>query len=314
MHIGLLTDSLRHLGVDEALDVAQGLGLVDLEFGTGNWSPARHLSLDDLLSSADRRDEFLGKFTERGMTLSALNTSGNQLHPSEGDQHDRVVRDTIRLAALLGVKKIVMMSGLPAIHDGDRVAPWITAAWPRENVAFLEEQWYRAAEYWRGLAPFAADAGIEQIAVEMHGNQLVYNAPTLLRLREAAGSLVGANMDPSHLMWMGADPIECVRALGGAIYHVHAKDTKIEALAKTRTVMETLPSAERARRAWNYVTLGNGHPDGQAFWSEFVRALDSAGYDGVLSIEHEDVAHTPEQGLALTIEVLKKALGAPAAV
>ena len=52
-----------------------------------------------------------------------------------------------------------------------------------------------------------------------------------MRLREACGEVVGVNFDPSHLMWMGADPLAAIEALGPAIYHVHAKDTRIEAAA-----------------------------------------------------------------------------------
>jgi sugar phosphate isomerase/epimerase len=56
-------------------------------------------------------------------------------------------------------------------------------------------------------------------------NQLVYNVPTLLKLRQATHPIVGANLDPSHLFWMGADPLAAIDALGDAIHHVHAKDT-----------------------------------------------------------------------------------------
>lgn len=52
----------------------------------------------------------------------------------------------------------------------------------------------------------------------MHANQLVYNVPNLLRLREAVGDTVGANFDPSHLLWMGADPFAAIAALDGAIH------------------------------------------------------------------------------------------------
>jgi sugar phosphate isomerase/epimerase len=62
---------------------------------------------------------------------------------------------------------------------------------------------------------------------EMHPRFVVYNAATLLCLREAVGEQIGANYDPSHLFWQGADPIEVVRTLGAAIYHVHAKDMAI---------------------------------------------------------------------------------------
>ena len=60
--------------------------------------------------------------------------------------------------------------------------------------------------------------------------QLVYNPETLLRLRTAIGPIIGMNLDPSHLFWMGGDPIEAARVLGaeGALYHIHAKDARRE--------------------------------------------------------------------------------------
>src|ERR1700759_4966333 len=88
-------------------------------------------------------------------------------------------------------------------------------------------QWDTAIPYWRALGAFARQENV-QLALEMHANQLVYNAPTVLRLREAAGPVFGANLDPRPLMWMGADPVQSARALEGAIYHVHAKDTRLE--------------------------------------------------------------------------------------
>jgi sugar phosphate isomerase/epimerase len=109
-------------------------------------------------------------------------------------------------------------------------------------------------------------------------------------------------------MWMGADPVASARALEGAIYHVHAKDTRIEPSVATRTRLETAFFTERDARAWNYVTLGQGHPGGVEFWREFCAALAAAGYDGVLSIEHEDVALTPEAGLTASVDVLRAAL------
>ena len=149
----------------------------------------------------------------------------------------------------------------------------------------------------------------------MHANQLVYNAPTLLRLREAAGAVVGANMDPSHLMWMGSDPIQSVRALDGAIYHVHAKDTRLQSHRQALTSrLETLPRERVDDRAWNYVTLGDGHPGGTEFWSQFIAALGASGYTGPLSIEHEDLAFPPVEGVRRSVDLLRAALKAqPAA-
>ena len=92
--------------------------------------------------------------------------------------------------------------------------------------------------------------------------QLVYNPETLLRLREAAGPMVGMNLDPSHLFWMGGDPIEAARVLGeaGALYHIHGKDSRRErGLWGPNGMLDTKPIDAFRRRSWNYVAVGAGH-------------------------------------------------------
>ncbi|MEB3372427.1 sugar phosphate isomerase/epimerase family protein [Saccharopolyspora mangrovi] len=307
MNIGLMTDSVAALSTNEALDLAAELEVDTIEFTTGNWSTAPHLNLDALLASETAREELSAAVRDRGLRLSALNASGNQLHPVTGAEQDRVVHDTIRLAGLLGVPTVVLMSGLPAA-PGDKTPNWITTCWPPETTEVLEHQWDIAVGYWRQLAAFAQEHEV-RLAVEMHANQLVYNAPTLLRLREAVGPVVGANMDPSHLMWMGADPVQSVKALDGAIHHVHAKDTRLESERLGLTSrLETLPFDRVAERAWNYITLGDGHSGGTAFWSEFIAALNASGYAGTLSIEHEDLSRTPVDGVRRSVDLLRAAL------
>ena len=312
MHIGIVSDSVAALSTIEMLDLAAELSLDTVELGTGNWSTAPHLNLDRLLADEAAQAELIAAVTARGLRISALNANGNPLHPTTGAEQDRVVRDTIRLASLLGVKTVVTMSGLPAA-PGDRTPNWITSCWPPETTEILLQQWDIAVPYWQELAGVARQHDV-QIALEMHANQLVYNAPTLLRLRDAAGSSVGANMDPSHLMWMGSDPIQSIRALGGAIYNVHAKDTRLESSRQALTSrLETLPWERIDERAWNYVTLGDGHPGGVEFWSQFIAALQASGYDGTLSIEHEDLAFPPVDGVRRSVDLLRTALKAQAA-
>src|SRR6185312_15046388 len=103
MKIGLITDSVSHLSFDDALDVAQRLGLSSVEVATGNWSEAPHADLDALVSSREARSEFIGKISSRDLTLSALTANGNQLHPTSGKEQDQVVHDTIEVASALEV-------------------------------------------------------------------------------------------------------------------------------------------------------------------------------------------------------------------
>jgi sugar phosphate isomerase/epimerase len=306
MKIGMITDSVGSLDFDAMLELSARLGLDALEFACGNWSSAPHIDLAKMLASDAERRAFKARLDAHGIAISALNCSGNPLHPGEeGKQHDRVTRDTIKLASLMGVDRVVMMSGCPGA-PGDKYPNWITVEWPHEVRQILDWQWNEVLlPYWRDLVAYANNLGIRKLCLELHGQQNVYNVRTLMRLRNAVGETVGANYDPSHLMWMGADAIAAIRALGPAIYHVHAKDTRIDqTVASVNSCIETIPGERFQERAWNYVTLGYGH--GEQWWSEFVAALAAVGYDGVLSIEHEDFMLSPVEGMEKTVALLDR--------
>ena len=310
MHIGMITDSLAALSLDDLLDSAAGLGIVQLEFAGGNWSAAPHLALDQLLDSAALRRDFAAKLRERGLSISALNCSGNPLHPGAiGERHREITRKTIALAGLLDVERVVMMSGCPG-GPGDANANWITTSWPPETQAILRYQWDEVLiPYWRELVVYARGCGVTKLCLELHGHQNVYSVGTFFRLRDAVGETVGVNFDPSHLMWMGADPLAAIAALGPAIYHVHAKDTRLEPRALARDGrIEIRPVEDVAHRAWNYVTLGHGHDE--SWWRSFCQALRAAGYDDVLSIEHEDQALPPLDGVRHSVALLRRAMPA----
>jgi sugar phosphate isomerase/epimerase len=278
-----------------------------LEFGCGNWSPAPHLRLDAMLESAQARTEFLAKLQAHGLVVSALNCSGNPLLPGPAGEASRIVTSkTIRLAGLMGVRRVVMMSGCPG-GPGDANANWVTTAWPPEATRVVDQQWsQQLIPYWRGLTREATEAGVERLCLELHGQQLVYNVRTLLRLRDAVGDVVCANLDPSHLFWMGADPLAAVPALSEAIGHVHAKDTRINAeVALVNGLLDTTPVDQLQDRAWSYVTLGRGHDT--VWWHGFIQSLRAVGYDDVLSIEHEDQAQSPLEGVRESVAVLRQA-------
>lgn len=306
--IGLLTDSLSTLTRARALDLAVELGVETVEIGLGGehggWSPAPHADVEELLADASARATLKRDIDSRGLRLEAFNAAGNPLHPVEGPSDDHILRSAIKLAEEFEIDTVVTMSGLPAA-PGDRFPAWITTVWPQENGRLLEHQWTVAIDYWGPLAQEAQQRGV-RVAVEMHANQLVYNVPGLLKLRQAVGETVGANFDPSHLFWMGADPLAAIDALSGAIHHVHAKDTRIEDRAAVTSRLETIPNERTGERAWNYVAVGTGHDD--AFWARFVEALCKAGYDGPLSIDNEDYTLGQSESVAKAVSTLRAAL------
>ncbi|MBV8651123.1 MAG: sugar phosphate isomerase/epimerase, partial [Alphaproteobacteria bacterium] len=214
MKIGMITDSLSDLSLDDLLATASRLGIERLEFAGGNWSSAPHLKLDAMIESAALRRKFLDRLADHGIAISALNCSGNPVHPGEhGRRHDAVTRKTIRLASLMGVERVVMMSGCPG-GPGDANANWVTTSWPAEMQTILAYQWDEVLiPYWRDLVAYANGLGIRKLCLELHGHQNVYSVASFERLRDAVGETVGVNFDPSHLLWMGADPLAAIPAL-----------------------------------------------------------------------------------------------------
>ena len=295
------------MSFEQMLDFCVEQGIDSVEIGTGNWSGAPHIDLDKVVSDAKAREAWYGSILAHGLSLCALNCSGNPL----AYEHDwDVTMKTFELAHQLGVKKIVMMSGLPAGCPGDRTPVWITTSWPPETQTILDYQWNEVAiPKWKELVRIAQQAGIEQIALENHGMQLVYNPETCLRLREAVGPMVGMNLDPSHLFWMGGDPREAARVLGeaGALYHVHGKDSRREAGKwGANGMLDTRPIDAFAQRAWNYVAVGSGHDT--KWWREFVAVLRMSGYDDVISLEMEDLTLSMMEGHIASLRTLKDAL------
>ena len=308
MKLCAVSESLGHLSFEDAAKVSAELGLAGLEIGTGNWCAAPHANLQSLLENKDKRREFLSVFERSGLSLAAFNCNGNQLHPVDGERQSKVVYDTLRAAELLGVDTLGLMSGLPAGGPADVRPNWVTCAWPLENGEILDWQWNeKLLPYWTKLAAAAKDFGVTKLCVELHGHQLVYNVPSLLKLRKEVGNIVGANLDPSHLFWMGADPLAAVDALGAAIHHVHAKDTFMNKPAVDLTSrLETLGHENVKDRAWSYITLGYGH--GEEWWRQFCYRLRLNGYDGWLSIEHEDIVLSRMEGMRRSVDLLKRTM------
>jgi sugar phosphate isomerase/epimerase len=309
--LGLFTDSLGDLRLDEALDWAVQQGLEAVEIGTGNFSPAPHCDLMSLLQNETVRQEFLSALESRGLTLSALNCSGNLLdpHPQRRRAAQETFESTLELASLLGIDTVVTMSGCPGDMGEGSYPNWVTCTWQPEYVTLVERQWEQElVPFWHSAGEKARSSGV-RIAIEMHPGQCVYNTRTLLRLRQIAGSdVLGANLDPSHLFFQNMDPITVVGALAdGGIFHVHAKDTRINrGEMALNGSLDTRPMKKPGERSWEYVTLGFGH--GESFWRGFVAALRIAGYDGVLSIEHEDQMMSGREGIRKSVEFLSPML------
>jgi sugar phosphate isomerase/epimerase len=309
MKLGVLTVLYQDLSVEATLDKLAALGVEAVEFGTGNYPGNAHCDPDELLADPAKVRELKDAVASRGMVISALSCHGNPLHPDEaaaGEAHE-VWRQTARLASELEVGVVNTFSGCPGDHPGAKYPNWVTCAWPPDYLEILEWQWNeRVVPYWTEEAAFAREHGIV-VAFEMHPGFVVYNPETLLRLRAAAGDSLGANFDPSHLFWQGIDPVEAIKALGDAIFHVHAKDTAIDAAnVAVNGVLDTKGYDKLLERSWLFRTVGYGH--GEKTWRDIVSVLRAVGYDYVVSIEHEDALASIDEGLTKAIGLLKNVL------
>ena len=311
MKLSFCTDSLGYLPYEQMLDKLCELGVSGVEMTVGGWSSAPHLRADELLKDASKRRSLKEALESRGLEIAALNVSGNPLDPGTlGMKHKSDTDKTIRLAELLGVKKIVMMSGLPPASPEDRIPNWITStvSWPPSLKDCLDYQWNDVAiPYWHQLVSQAQACGVEKFALENFSSMLVWNPATLFRLREAVGPMVGLNLDPSHMMWMGADPIAAARALGDAIHHVHGKDARLErGIVDVNGLLETRPIEDVARRSWNYVAVGCGKD--LQWWKEFFSVVRMTGYNDWVSLEMEDLTMSVEAGIKTSVEALKQTI------
>jgi sugar phosphate isomerase/epimerase len=298
MELGLYTDSVSHLSRAEGFDVARRIGATAIEIAAGGQSSAPHLDRRQLLASPEARSRLIDELATHDLHLAALNCSAWLLYPKRAAEQRRIVEETFRLASLLGVRTVVTMSGCPGDGPAATTVNWSTYPWPEELVDLRRRQWDEMVALWRELAPQAAGQGL-RVALELHPLQLVFNVPTLLEIRAAVGDVVGANLDPSHLFWQQMDPLAVIRALGPAIHHVHLKDTAI--VAEQVAVAGVLDV-----RPLNFRTVGRGHD--AAFWRAFVSCLRDVGYEGPLSIEHEDRAEDPVVGVAESAALINEIL------
>ena len=310
MKLGLLTCMFGDKPLKDVLEIIRPLGLDTVELGAGNYPGDAHAPTKELLASKPKRTELLAMIKGEGLEISALSCHGNCLHPDKAfaKANAKTQSDTIKLAGLLGVKTINDFSGCPGSDKKAQQPNWVTCAWPPDYLDILDYQWNEVVfPYWRKQAKFAKDHGV-RVAFEAHPGFVVYNTETLLKIRKECGNNLGANFDPSHFFWQGIEPIESVKALGGkAIFHVHAKDSKVDPVnGSINGVLDCKHYGDEANRSWVFRTCGYGH--GLEWWKDFFSTLRLVGYDGPVSIEHEDSLMSSQEGLTKAVEFLKQCI------
>ncbi|MFP4975758.1 sugar phosphate isomerase/epimerase family protein [Paenibacillus sp. CN-4] len=297
--------------LEEALDYVASKGLKAVEIGTGGNPGNAHCNPKELLENDAALKQFKKSVESRGLIISALSCHGNPLHPqtalAQKDHEDYV--NTVLLAEKLEVPVVNTFSGCPGDHENAKYPNWPVAPWPGDYQEILTWQWeQKIIPYWKEWGAFAAQHHVK-VGLELHGGFSVHSPGTLLRLREAAGEAIGANLDPSHMWWQGIDPVQAIRILGkaNAIHHFHAKDTIIDPINVNMHGVTDMQTYDKLLdRAWQFRTVGFGHD--LKTWADIVSTLRVVGYDYVVSIEHEDGLMSVDEGFTKAVSNLQQVL------
>lgn len=319
MKLGVMAALFGGMELDQALLYCAELGLEAIELPAGGYPGTPFFEPAAVLDSEALQQEIRAKLANHGLELSGLAVHGNPVHPDRARaRRDHEAFETaVKLAPALGTEVVVTFSGCPGGSAADGTPNWVACAWPPDYAEVLRYQWDDVlVPYWALQAKLCRSHGV-RVAWEAHPGFCVYNPDTLIRLSsratKAAGlsgpTPLGANLDPSHLFWQGIDPILAARVLGeaGLLYYVHAKDTELDPVEGPRNgYLDTRDYGDLNHRAWTFRTCGYGH--GAAFWKGFVSMLRRSGYDGVLSIEHEDPLMSLTEGLEKAVVFLSEVI------
>jgi sugar phosphate isomerase/epimerase len=319
MRIGVYSDSLPKLSRRELFAWCAERGVTDIELGVGAWGPWPRPHLDlATIGTAKERDRLSGELKEHGLRLGAVNAAGNLLHPDQKKREDAQARfrAAVELAVALGVKRVVTMSGCPAGAGGGGLGVfpcWATScddenlfAWQLENS--LGPFWRATSDWLEKAAP-----GV-MICLELHPGVAIFSTAGFEALAAHVGKNVGLNLDPSHFWWQGIDPVTVIEALGERIGWAHGKDTLLyPERIRRHGLLHFAPPTDATHAPWHFAPVGEGHDD--KTWAVLLGALRAAGYDDVISIEHEDPRYDGPQGTERSLAGLRRALarleGAP---
>jgi sugar phosphate isomerase/epimerase len=273
MQIGLLTAPFRNEPLEKVIEFAGKNDFDALEVASG--PGATHIDITNL--SHSRVSEIKKTLETNGVAISSLAWYTNMTDPDKRDEIDRNFRLLIDAAHKLSVEVVCTLAGMPV--DG------------KDKLKTIEED---CAVIFRPLVEYAAEKGIK-IALENWFATCLQGLAHFDRIFEVLPQEnLGLNFDPSHLMWQGIDYIGAVERYAKRIFHTHAKDTEIrdDKLAYLGNQMSGW---------WRYVIPGFG----RVKWGEYIAALRRNGYNGVLSIEHEDSALGREEGFVKGLNYLR---------
>ena len=279
MKLGFLTACLPDLSLDTIIDWARDAGYEALEVAAwpalGNRPfTATHITAENLRAA---EAEAIGiRFEEAGLTLSSLAFYDNNLHPDAAERAaiNAHVTACIDAAALLGCPMVGTFIG----RDPSRSVA--------DNLAQAEKVFAPLVEHAgeQGVKLIIENCVMEGWHPDGYPGNLAYS-PELWEWMFSIGLYL--NFDPSHLVWMGIDPVAALKPYVDKIPHAQAKDIQVFPELRNRYGW---PGKAINRPDpwdvgwWRYRVPGLGQVD----WNGVVDALYEGGFDGVLSVEHED--------------------------
>ena len=310
MKLGVLACLFSDRSLEDAVKTMKEMGIETAEMGAGGATGDALCKAKELLADEKKLEEYKAVFEKYDMEISAIDSHVNPVHPDAevAALYNETLENAILIAEKLGVKNVVCFSGTPGEPGGSKFPNWIVQPWPQEFEDLLKWQWEEVLiPYWKKRAAFAAEHNVT-VCIEMHPGFCVYNAETAVKLMEAVNSPgLGVTCDPSNIVWQGCDVPNAIRKIGPWIKHFHAKDS-IEQMENI-TVNGRLDAknyADRVNRAWTFRTVGYGHDE--LYWKRIISALVDIGYNGAISIEHEDTYMNNVEGLSKAIEFLNRCI------
>lgn len=307
MKIGLLTNALAEQSIrsgDGRFDTLEKVAAWAADNGFQDLEAGPMLPLDDRAY-----EKVLG---EGRIGVSALIYCRNYLSTEreEAENHLRELRRRIVFAGRYGIDKVITSTGIDksveeGLYDRDPAGRDRANLIRRIPVRSLD----RVTEIFAPLVELAEMNGV-RLCFEncpLMGN-IAISPPMWQMLFERLGSRrVGLCYDPSHLVWEMIDPYAPIAEFADRIFHVHGKDTAIDRERLKRTGILTDFSW------WQYVIPGRGELD----WRKLISLLRASGFDGTVSLEHEDAlyegsAEKVAEGLVRGRQYLEKILSEPA--
>ncbi len=267
MQIGFLTAPFRNEPLEQVVAWASENGFDALEVAAGPGS--KHIDTD--LAVAGKADEYVKMFRNYNVAISSLAWYSNLL---EGDGAKRAelaatFKRIVDAAAMMHIPVVCTMAGFPVAG--------------KSKLQTIQEDF---AEVFPPLVAYAKGKGVK-VAFENYFRTNLQGLDTWDKVFEMCpDENLGLNFDPSHLYHMEVDYLEAVDRYASRIFHTHAKDTEVRQHVKR--YVGTLGDGW-----WRYVIPGYGDID----WGVYIARLKRNGYDGVLSIEHEDGALGREEGM-----------------